>query len=192
MTELDQALFLWINLSQSAPAWLAGLARTASQQLLPYLVVATVAAVLVGREPWRVQALRTLLALVLAAAAAYFLKRWFALPRPATLGLGVQWLQHGQQAGFPSSHATIAAAWAVAMAMVGVASWKRALFFLVPLIVGWSRIALGVHFPSDVLGGWALGALCAVAIELAAHALARHGRACRHLLGNALGGRAKR
>jgi undecaprenyl-diphosphatase len=38
------------------------------------------------------------------------------------------------------------------------------LWFLIPLLIGYSRIYLGYHYPTDVLGGYALGALCAVIV----------------------------
>ncbi len=37
--------------------------------------------------------------------------------------------------------------------------WKPLLWFLLPLIIGYSRIYLGYHYPSDVVGGWLSGAL---------------------------------
>jgi len=67
---------------------------------------------------------------------------------------------------FPSGHAT------EAMALYGFliyATWKFApvqwrapltiLFSAIILLVGFSRMYLGIHYPSDVIGGFAVGAL---------------------------------
>ncbi len=40
-----------------------------------------------------------------------------------------------------------------------------------PLLVGWSRLYLGKHYPTDVLGGYAVGALVGVAVWYALKAV---------------------
>jgi undecaprenyl-diphosphatase len=69
---------------------------------------------------------------------------------------------HAADAGFPSDHAT--AAFAIATSIVlRKRSWGIfALLAATVLSVG--RVALGVHYPSDVLAGAALGAAAALAL----------------------------
>jgi undecaprenyl-diphosphatase len=66
---------------------------------------------------------------------------------------------------FPSNHATIAGAAAVSLAVV-----RRALLWLtapLALLMAFSRVFVGVHYPHDVIAGLALGTLVAlVAVRL--------------------------
>jgi undecaprenyl-diphosphatase len=65
-------------------------------------------------------------------------------------------------ASFPSGHATTAFAAAVVLAF-----WyprQAGVFVGVAVLVGLSRIVLGVHFPSDVLAGALLGSGVALAV----------------------------
>lgn len=82
---------------------------------------------------------------------------------------------------FPSGHATQTAAVAVTLAGIAAAttgSWPRKVAIwsaasLACLLIGFARLYLGVHWPTDVLAGYALGALWAAMCSLAI----RHPRA---------------
>jgi len=65
-------------------------------------------------------------------------------------------------ASFPSGHATTAFALAAVLSL-WCPRWTGG-FLAAAALVGWSRIVLGTHFPSDVLGGAILG--CAVVLGL--------------------------
>jgi undecaprenyl-diphosphatase len=65
---------------------------------------------------------------------------------------------------FPSGHATSSMVFflALALALTARSRWDRAAAgaaVTLSFLVGTSRVMLGVHWPSDVIGGWAFGAL---------------------------------
>ena len=79
---------------------------------------------------------------------------------------------------YPSGHATSAAAVYLAFALLSPAQWRGrmlAVAALLAFLTGLSRIMLGVHFASDVLGGWMLG----TAFALLAHELCQRWSAVR-------------
>ena len=90
------------------------------------------------------------------------LKLWFDRPRPA-LDPAVAL---PSSASLPSGHATSGAACLGAVAILTAErlpsqrarAWLWSLAVAAGLAVGASRVALGVHYVSDVIAGWCLGA----------------------------------
>jgi undecaprenyl-diphosphatase len=108
------------------------------------------------------------------------LKFGFARPRPDL----VAHLAEVQSASFPSGHAMISA---IAYLTLGVLLTRvhkqrrtkiiiMSYAILLTLMIGLSRIYLGVHWPTDVLAGWALGAAWSSLWWLGAWQLQRMGQ----------------
>jgi membrane-associated phospholipid phosphatase len=61
--------------------------------------------------------------------------------------------------GFPSGHAQNSLVMFIIIASWGKRKWYYGAAALACFLIGFSRIYLGVHFPTDVLGGWIIGAV---------------------------------
>ena len=66
---------------------------------------------------------------------------------------------------FPSGHASNSASTSGALACHVGKKVLKLVLFLIPLIIGLSRVVLGVHYPTDVLAGWAISALVILVIS---------------------------
>jgi undecaprenyl-diphosphatase len=105
---------------------------------------------------WRLLGIKASLALATSHTAGYLLKRLIARPRPflALLQirtLGRLWADYS----FPSGHTT--GFTAVALTITLHFPVLGAVFIPLILAVGFSRIYLGVHYPSDVMAGMLVG-----------------------------------
>jgi undecaprenyl-diphosphatase len=133
----------------------------------------------------RFHALIFLGTVVAAQVSSELLKGMYERPRPDIVPHG----SYVYSASFPSGHSTVSAATYFVLAAV-IADLEKTLpakifdFTLAALLViaiGFSRVYLGVHWPSDVLAGWTLGSMWA----LLAFAILRSTRGSRAESGSA-------
>lgn len=117
-----------------------------------------------------------LLCVALSGITANLLKRLIGRARPKLfdeLGPFSFDMLHGSARfeSFPSGHATTVGA--LMMAMLLIAPAYRLFFVSMGLWLGFSRVIVGAHYPSDVIAGLGLGAWfsLAIAIAFSAHGL---------------------
>ncbi len=85
------------------------------------------------------------------------LKDIFELPRPDPAE--VRRVVEASGYGFPSGHAqNVTTVW-IYLATQARSGLFWSIAILVAILVGFSRLYVGVHFPGDVLGGWFIGLL---------------------------------
>jgi undecaprenyl-diphosphatase len=108
------------------------------------------------------------------------LKLGFARPRPDLVSHAVE----VYTASFPSGHAMLSAVTYLTLGALLIRvqpRWRVKVYILslaisTAFLVGVSRVYLGVHWPTDVLAGWCVGAAWALLCWLAALRLQREGQ----------------
>jgi undecaprenyl-diphosphatase len=130
--------------------------------LVPLAAICCGVLVRAGR---RVEALTLALGLGGAMLLGYLVKLLVSRPRPP-----VEHLQAVRGSSFPSGHATQASAFwlSLVLALAAAGAPRRAinlagaLALTLVVAVAWSRVYLGVHYPSDVVAGLLLGSAWAL------------------------------
>ncbi|MCY1170163.1 PAP2 superfamily protein [compost metagenome] len=116
-------------------------------------------------EPAALAPFRFGVGVLLAMLLAWTAKAAFAMPRPSDLYANdMAWVLGAPDSlyAFPSGHAVYTAA--VVASLWPLGSWPfRLLLLAFAAAIGWSRVALGAHFPADVVAGFLLGGVCVVA-----------------------------
>ncbi|KAA8733681.1 phosphatase PAP2 family protein [Acinetobacter qingfengensis] len=122
-----------------------------SHYLTTLIIIMLLGAAIIFRHPYHLLFLKALVITLFASAIGNLCDDYLYLPRPFTLGIGIPLIDHDANNSFPSSHMLVIST--IALSYLFSAQYKLgiALMFCA-LMVGWSRIYLGVHFPYDIIG----------------------------------------
>lgn len=170
---LDERLLLMLRVASDpgnpiGPRWLEEAMRdvTALGGFTVLTLITVTAVVALARAGRARQAGVVAMVVIGAELSSDLLKLAYARPRPDLVPHG----SYVYSNSFPSGHSTISVAtyFVLAIVLAGLVQRRRsramihAVATLLILSIGFSRVYLGVHWPTDVLAGWALGATWAV------------------------------
>lgn len=159
LIEIDHALFHFINDTIANPIlnWIMPIVTNENNIAIP-LILFWLWLLLFQGKRGKIAAILLLLTVALTdVIAAQIIKPWIGRIRPSHAMLdNINLLvSKGGKYGFVSNHAanTMAAA-----TIIGYfyKKWKSVVI-TISIIVGFSRVYVGVHYPFDVLGGWFFG-----------------------------------
>lgn len=162
---IDTWLFLLLNVSLANPIFDNIMPIITNDWVLRALLAVIVIAMLVfGKRQDRIIALLCIATVALSdQTSSHLIKPIVERARPCHVVPEVHLLVACSNGlSFPSSHAANSFGIAVLMALM----YRRRgwMFLALAALVSYSRIAVGVHYPFDVLAGAIVGSLCAIAI----------------------------
>ncbi|SMC79391.1 Undecaprenyl-diphosphatase [Fulvimarina manganoxydans] len=158
-TQFDLSLFPFIH--GFAAETLAPFEIGAADWLIALVPFALIALWLRDRDSDRTDGATAAIAAGMALAFSGLISFLLFEPRPFMIGLAGNVLDHAADSSFPSDHVAVMAAVTASLAVAG-RSRIAAILATATVLVGWSRVALGVHFPTDVVAGASIG-VCASA-----------------------------
>lgn len=86
----------------------------------------------------------------------YLAGKFFFRPRPFVAGLGPVFIDHRENASFPSNHALIFAVYTIGLYLYRYKAIAK-IALVLGLLTCWGRVFVGVHYPFDIIGGVILG-----------------------------------
>lgn len=168
--QLDKDLFLYLN-SKHTEFW-DGIMMLASGKWvwLPLYALLLVMVIITYRKRWWLILLCVAALIASSDQVSGLFKRSVGRYRPCH-NLELQDVVHvvdgcGGKFGFVSSHAANTFALATFLALILYKRWKYFPYLIFPwaILVSYSRIYNGVHYPADIIGGGLLGILLALII----------------------------
>ncbi|WJH35091.1 phosphatase PAP2 family protein [Paenibacillus sp. CC-CFT747] len=161
----EQAVFRWVNRRRQVPFIDIFFSKITHLGGATATILVTLALVLFAEQPWRKAGLISLIALAVSHLPVAAIKKKYPRLRPYLVLPGTATGENPlTDHSFPSGHSTAIFAAVIPFVLVSPALG----FLLIPLalLVAYSRMYLGLHYPSDCLAGALLGTMTAVIVYI--------------------------
>lgn len=167
---MDDTITHWINAAAGYNTVLDMTMMFATQIGVPVIVLAVAAQWWAGeqRDLVRHTAVSAGMSFLLGLAINQLILLFVHRVRPYDAGITQLLIGPSADWSFPSDHATASMAVVAAFALHGLRR-RTSMLFVLAVIVCWSRIYVGTHYLSDILGGALTGVLAAIGLKLAYH-----------------------
>jgi undecaprenyl-diphosphatase len=159
-------LFDWINVaSNHPPSFLLYFAQFSAEILIYLLAVWMIYGWIRKGTNFRVALLVSTLAAVIGLLINQAIGLFWYHPRPFEMGVGHSLMKHVAESSFPSDHAVVF--FSIGLSLLAIKHTRQwgIIISLLAILVAWSRVYLGVHFPFDMIGSFVVS-LVAIIISL--------------------------
>jgi len=165
--QLNLYLFSLINSAPGLDGWRLHGAVFAAEWLIMILPLGLMLMWMNGDTAQREAAVRAFLAAVIALTINKLIGLAWFHPRPFMAEVGQSFLFHAPDSSFPSDHGTSMFSVALALAFGSLREGRRFGVALLALgmVVAWSRVFLGVHWPLDMAGALVTSSIAAVLVN---------------------------
>jgi undecaprenyl-diphosphatase len=150
--DIEMLKFINLNRAKGLDTFFIGITNSVT-----YVCIATLL-LLITVKSWRKHLPYFIASFLVAAITSTILKFSIHRVRPFITYHFIEKLSSGGSPSFPSGHTTDAFMIAVAVGLIS----RRWYLMVWALLVAYSRMRLGVHYPSDVLAGIATGSMAAI------------------------------
>ncbi|KQQ36341.1 hypothetical protein ASF61_08965 [Duganella sp. Leaf126] len=154
LRQLNLAWFDLLNASAGLAGWRLAGALFAAERVILLAPLALLVLWFTGRRGARQAAVEAALAVLCGLAVSGAIGVLWFHGRPFAVGIGQCFLAHAPTSSFPSNHGTIMLVTALMLVTSAAPQARRWGWVLLPLavLVAWSRVFIGVHWPMDMLG----------------------------------------
>ncbi|MCK9205144.1 MAG: phosphatase PAP2 family protein [Bacteroidales bacterium] len=166
---LDFALLYWLNhnfIPHSVPV-LQLVSYTTTFISIAMVLIVLIISIVKRSKSIRKQFYILALVLILVALVSQGLKQIIFRERPFSAHPSIEKLSQGGGSSFPSGHSLEAFAIATSLSLLFKKKKIVIPLFIWAMLVAYSRMALGVHYPSDVVGGIIIGILIGWSVQWA-------------------------
>lgn len=163
---MDKLLTQWLNAAAGTSAWLDPMMIATTKFGVPLMVLAVAVQWWARTDRPRVRfiALSAGLSFLLALGLNQIILLSVHRIRPYDAGVTHRIVEKSADWSFPSDHATAAVAIVTAFAMQGLPR-RTLMLSVLALAICWSRVYVGMHYVTDILGGAATGVLAGVVVR---------------------------